>query len=699
MSSSSASMKDLGFENLFEGPILLAKLLELRWFTDATTHFKVDAVGAIINDDNNSSSSENDEFPVQITRPTPLITNTATLSKTKTKTKTRPTTLNVRRSLRYPPAIVHSSSITTSDDDETETELSSADEVAVYRKRKDTRSGKGLKHQSTIQDSSGEEEKELAKEPEVIRLSKMPFLRRNLSYIRPPSSSPLRPSSPPRKSRQPKPKPIPSPQPIKTSPKLITTSTPVRRSHRYSTIDLLGIVAGDSFTITDRKGDGGTGGFDLVRKIWGLSGVEMRATRSGRKRNRTTTKTSTKKKTTRAHTPSTKKTPTSNLDRKLFPNHTKLSILPPKLRRRSPNNERRRVTETKVFYHYVTRGGGDGDIDGDEIRVQVEERLDRRCPFCFFNAVTDAGILKHCNSTHGCELTFEGGRDEKGDLHIAVKPNPIHRWSFLSSSKIQTTSTHENLVNYCYISSKRRNAPTKNETTTTNSSSSSTNNDLDDAIPFIKKPLHETAFLDPILRRRKIRKHKGAMRDIDPDIEIDSDTNNTDNENDNNNDKPSRGKSPSSLETAEVMRKVHAEAISQYVLTGKEPIRQYYHSRTNLPMADGEWDYDSDDDTIDDAWIHQLSEKLIDEFGDVSPKEKILMKLWNRFIRSHTIIADGAIPKRCMDFIVAHHNAFITGELRAQLLAHFMNLWDNRLLSSSHIYRLMKRYDTFVEGS
>ena len=90
--------------------------------------------------------------------------------------------------------------------------------------------------------------------------------------------------------------------------------------------------------------------------------------------------------------------------------------------------------------------------------------------------------------------------------------------------------------------------------------------------------------------------------------------------------------------------------------------------------------------------------QLIDEFGDVSPKEKILMKLWNRFIKSHTIIADNAIPGRCMEFIVEHHKVFISGQLRPQLLAHFMNLWDNRLLSSTHIFRLMKRYDAFVGG-
>ena len=34
-------------------------------------------------------------------------------------------------------------------------------------------------------------------------------------------------------------------------------------------------------------------------------------------------------------------------------------------------------------------------------------------------------------------------------------------------------------------------------------------------------------------------------------------------------------------------------------------------------MADGEWEYDSDDDPIDDAWIHQLNEKVSNGIGRI----------------------------------------------------------------------------------
>ena len=67
--------------------------------------------------------------------------------------------------------------------------------------------------------------------------------------------------------------------------------------------------------------------------------------------------------------------------------------------------------------------------------------------------------------------------------------------------------------------------------------------------------------------------------------------------------------------------------------------RQYFHSQTCLPVTHAQLDYDSDDD-VDEGWIVQNDEKLLDEFDDVSAKEKTLMKLWNRHVRSYKIYAD-----------------------------------------------------------
>lgn len=57
---------------------------------------------------------------------------------------------------------------------------------------------------------------------------------------------------------------------------------------------------------------------------------------------------------------------------------------------------------------------------------------------------------------------------------------------------------------------------------------------------------------------------------------------------------------------------MHPKAKSQYILSENEdPIRQYYHSKTNLPISRDEWDKDEDsDDDEDDQWIHQLGERV-----------------------------------------------------------------------------------------
>ena len=49
--------------------------------------------------------------------------------------------------------------------------------------------------------------------------------------------------------------------------------------------------------------------------------------------------------------------------------------------------------------------------------------------------------------------------------------------------------------------------------------------------------------------------------------------------------------------------------IQAFVPNDTVPLRQYFHSRTNEPMLDGEWCFDSDDEP-DDDWIHQMAEEV-----------------------------------------------------------------------------------------
>ena len=57
---------------------------------------------------------------------------------------------------------------------------------------------------------------------------------------------------------------------------------------------------------------------------------------------------------------------------------------------------------------------------------------------------------------------------------------------------------------------------------------------------------------------------------------------------------------------------IHPESRSQYKVKSDDgPIRQYYHSRTMLPITKSEWEKgDDSDDEDDDHWIRQLGERV-----------------------------------------------------------------------------------------
>lgn len=130
----------------------------------------------------------------------------------------------------------------------------------------------------------------------------------------------------------------------------------------------------------------------------------------------------------------------------------------------------------------------------------------------------------------------------------------------------------------------------------------------------------------------------------------------------------------------------------QFVPGSDMPVRQYFHSRSNEPMLPGEWDVDSDDED-DEGWLTIMSEQLMDEFDDVTPQEKRFTKLWNRFMKSHEVIADHAIPSKCFEFIRTHANFLIEHDLRDELMLHCMGFWDSGLISSTHLMTLMAEFD------
>lgn len=52
-----------------------------------------------------------------------------------------------------------------------------------------------------------------------------------------------------------------------------------------------------------------------------------------------------------------------------------------------------------------------------------------------------------------------------------------------------------------------------------------------------------------------------------------------------------------------------ASTLQSFMPNDTVPLRQYYHSRTNEPMQEGEWCLDSDDEE-DDDWLHQMGEAV-----------------------------------------------------------------------------------------
>jgi len=136
-------------------------------------------------------------------------------------------------------------------------------------------------------------------------------------------------------------------------------------------------------------------------------------------------------------------------------------------------------------------------------------------------------------------------------------------------------------------------------------------------------------------------------------------------------------------------------AVKQFLPNSDVPIRQYYHSRSNEPMLEGAWDVDSDDEE-DEEWLTKMSEELVDEFDDVTSSEKRFLKLWNRFMKCHTVVADQVIPSKCAEFVNEYSQMLVDMDLREELLLHFTGLWDAGLISATHLKNLMAEFDMLL---
>jgi hypothetical protein len=258
----------------------------------------------------------------------------------------------------------------------------------------------------------------------------------------------------------------------------------------------------------------------------------------------------------------------------------------------------------------------------------VEKRLDRKCPFCTYNGKSDEDLMGHFGIYHGVLAGYYPWKNlAHGFSFEAVMDEEKDLHIVVKSLWCSSEAQTALPVNFTFVRC-------KHET-------------VDYSISFLKRLHKNVAAMEPAIRRKRLV----------------------------------------ALETNDAP----ASVISSYLPTDEVPVRQYYHSRTNLPLED--WNHVDSDDEPDEEWLHKMSADLIGEFEDISDREKKFMQLWNRFIKSHIVIADRDMPGKCQEFIRTHINELRSGEMRSNLLLHLMNLWDAGVVSSNRILACMNQFD------
>eukprot|EP00804_Cyclotella_cryptica_P013823 CCRYP_020887-RA/>CCRYP_020887-RA protein AED:0.10 eAED:0.10 QI:0/-1/0/1/-1/1/1/0/632 len=261
----------------------------------------------------------------------------------------------------------------------------------------------------------------------------------------------------------------------------------------------------------------------------------------------------------------------------------------------------------------------------------VEETRDRKCPFCIYYGKSNEDLLSHCGIFHGVLTDY-------------------YPWAELRHGlSFQAVLDEDKNVHVVVRSTENITAHTAHDFTFLRSHYSCPDDEITHphSIPFLRRSHPHTAAMDPLVRRRRLL----ALEANDAPVSV----------------------------------------ISSYLPTDEVPLRQYFHSKTNLPMEN--WDDVDSDDESDDEWLHKRSADLMEEFEDVSAKEKKFMQLWNRFIFRHVVIADRDIPGKCHEFIQRYRMELKRDGMRDNLLLHLMNLWDSGVISSVRILACMQVYD------
>jgi len=121
-----------------------------------------------------------------------------------------------------------------------------------------------------------------------------------------------------------------------------------------------------------------------------------------------------------------------------------------------------------------------------------------------------------------------------------------------------------------------------------------------------------------------------------------------------------------------------------------KPVREYFHPNSFIPIQNGHYDRDLDDESVY-SWYHDYRNDLLQELVDVSEKEKRIESIWNRFLGcSPIVVPDKAMPEKVLHFIRKHFENLM--ELEWEFYQLLITFWERRLLSVIHVENFMHLY-------
>jgi len=124
--------------------------------------------------------------------------------------------------------------------------------------------------------------------------------------------------------------------------------------------------------------------------------------------------------------------------------------------------------------------------------------------------------------------------------------------------------------------------------------------------------------------------------------------------------------------------------------------RQFFHSHRAQPMAMEQVfsDHDSEDEVDDDIADFE-DRRMLDDFVDVTKDEKLIMHMWNSFVRKQRVLADGHIPWACEAFSRCHGQQLVQNPALLRGWRFFMiKLWNHSLLDA----RTMNACNIILQG-